>query len=80
MNRQWPIAAAACGLVLGGMIVSHAVYARNPPPPAPIYNPYPPGILPDDLVSEIDRVLREVDVIFKQSACKGGAPCRRHDS
>src|SRR5258708_14393755 len=30
---------------------------------APIYNPYPPGILPPDLNSEIERVLREIDVI-----------------
>jgi cytochrome c peroxidase len=28
-----------------------------------IYNPYPPGILPSDLDSEIARVLREIDVI-----------------
>jgi cytochrome c peroxidase len=28
-----------------------------------VYNPYPPGILPPDLDSEIARVLREVDVI-----------------
>src|SRR3984893_4502743 len=28
-----------------------------------IYNPYPPGILPPDLKSEIARVLREIDVI-----------------
>jgi cytochrome c peroxidase len=33
------------------------------PSPSPIYNPYPPGILPDDLNSEINRVLREIDVI-----------------
>jgi len=32
---------------------------RIPPP----YNPYPPGILPADLNSEIARVLREVDFI-----------------
>src|ERR1700737_1579265 len=32
-------------------------------PPFPIYNPYPPGILPADLDSEIARVLREIDVI-----------------
>lgn len=31
--------------------------------PAPIYNPYPPGILPSNLSSEIARVQREVDVI-----------------
>ena len=29
----------------------------------PIYNPYPPGILPSDLSSEVARVQREVDVI-----------------
>ena len=32
---------------------------RIPPP----YNPYPPGILPPDINSEIARVLREVDFI-----------------
>ncbi len=31
------------------------------------YNPYPPGILPDDLVSEIDRVLREIAVIEQRA-------------
>ena len=34
---------------------------RDTPPP--VYNPYPPGILPPDLGSEIARVLREIDVI-----------------
>src|SRR5260370_860267 len=32
-------------------------------PPPPFYNPYPHGILPADLNSEIARVLREVDNI-----------------
>jgi cytochrome c peroxidase len=31
--------------------------------PFPIYNPYPAGILPSDLNSELARVLREVDFI-----------------
>src|SRR6266852_9053760 len=31
------------------------------------YNPYPPGILPPDLVSEIARVRREVQFIFNQA-------------
>jgi cytochrome c peroxidase len=37
-----------------------------PPKPTPtptVYNPYPPGILPPDIESEIARVLREVDFI-----------------
>jgi cytochrome c peroxidase len=35
--------------------------------PAPIYNPYPPGILPPDLDSEIARVQREMTSIFKEA-------------
>ena len=33
----------------------------------PIYNPYPPGILPSDLHSEIGRVQREMTGIFKEA-------------
>jgi cytochrome c peroxidase len=32
-----------------------------------VYNPYPPGILPSDLDSEIARVRREVQFIFNQA-------------
>ncbi len=39
---------------------------REEPPPPP-YNPYPPGILPPDLNSEIARVRREVRFIFNQA-------------
>src|SRR6266850_8566489 len=35
-------------------------------PPTP-YNPYPPGILPADLESEIERVSREITVIYQQA-------------
>src|SRR5260370_9741415 len=31
------------------------------------YNPYPPGILPADLQSELDRVQRELSFIFHQA-------------
>src|SRR5260370_41239765 len=42
--------------------------AKAPPTPTPTpYNPYPPGILPPDLDSEIQRVLREINVIFQQA-------------
>src|SRR6266404_1775634 len=34
------------------------------PQPFPMYNPYPPGILPADLEAEIGRILREGQVIF----------------
>jgi cytochrome c peroxidase len=43
---------------------------KNKPKPKPkptpmpaVYNPYPPGILPADLNAEINRVLREINVI-----------------
>ena len=40
----------------------------NKPPATPaVYNPYPPGILPADLDSEIARVRREVNLIFQQA-------------
>jgi cytochrome c peroxidase len=32
----------------------------------PIYNPYPPGILPADLDSEIARILRETQTVFSR--------------
>ena len=35
--------------------------------PVPAYNPYPPGILPPDLDSEIGRVQREVRFIFNEA-------------
>src|SRR5882724_6629479 len=38
---------------------------RDTPPP--FYNPYPPGILPADLDSEIARVIREVDFIENEA-------------
>src|SRR5882724_10634045 len=33
----------------------------------PLYNPYPPGILPADLVPEIARVRREIQGIFDEA-------------
>jgi cytochrome c peroxidase len=53
-----------CLIVLGVMMVPRGVPAQDTHPvPIPIYNPYPPGILPPDLNSEIQRVLREIDVV-----------------
>jgi cytochrome c peroxidase len=55
--------------ISGALILSHAVSAQTAkpewvtPPTPPIYNPYPPGILPADLNPELARVVREVDVI-----------------
>src|SRR5258705_5594167 len=55
----------ACVAVMASFIlVSFEVAAQATPP---IYNPYPPGILPADLVAEIARVRREVQGIFQEA-------------
>jgi len=48
---------------LSGSAQQKAQKNKPPPPPPAIYNPYPPGILPLDLDPEVERVLREIDVI-----------------
>src|SRR5437899_10669762 len=58
----------ACLMVLGALFIFRGLLAHTQTSqidtpqatPVPIYNPYPPGILPDDLNSEINRVLREI--------------------
>ena len=67
----WVLVAATYATVLGILTVSHVVSVQGgeapPPPLPPIYDPYPPGILPDDLESEIERVRREVNGIFEEA-------------
>jgi cytochrome c peroxidase len=58
--------------VLGILIGFHAgsaqdVKGKKPPATPTAYNPYPPGILPADLQSELDRVEREIAFIFQQA-------------
>ena len=73
MYRRPLITLIACATLMASLIlVSPAVAAQpekgKPPPPAPtVYNPYPPGILPDDLESEIARVRREVRGLFDEA-------------
>jgi hypothetical protein len=50
-----------CLIVLGATMITRGVSAQNAP--AANYFPYPPGIIPADLVPEIDRVNREVNLI-----------------
>ncbi|QNI30888.1 hypothetical protein H7849_17440 [Alloacidobacterium dinghuense] len=50
--------AAACVTIAVAMFISsHIVHGQSAPT---VYNPYPPGILPADLNSEIARVQREI--------------------
>ena len=53
-----------CAVALCMSVAQRTVSAQNvAAPAAPVYNPYPPGILPPNLNSEIQRVLREIDFI-----------------
>jgi cytochrome c peroxidase len=64
-KRVLVMASGTLVMLLGAAILSRAVAdeKEDKERPFPIYNPYPPGILPDNLDSEIARVLREIDVI-----------------
>jgi cytochrome c peroxidase len=76
-GRAFGVVSGTLAMILAALIFSQSVSAqreisdsaRKPPKeiqPTP-YNPYPPGILPADLDSEIARVLREIDGIFLQA-------------
>ena len=72
------ITSAVCAAGLIAIIVgSHAVSAQDEhgkkekQPPA--YNPYPPGILPSDLDSEIFRVRTEIKGIETEALAQWGA-------
>src|SRR5260370_14816708 len=60
-----------CAAVLGALLLSYSpVAAQDKNSPVPPYNPYPPGILPGDLNSEIERVLREVDLVERRALAR----------
>ena len=62
-TRLLMVGAVACVTIAAGMVVStHIVRGQSSPP---IYNPYPPGILPSDIASEETRVQTEIAGIFK---------------
>src|ERR1700692_2025511 len=53
----------AVTLLISTRLTGAAAAWHDPDTPPPIYNPYPQGILPSDINSEIARVIREVDNI-----------------
>ncbi|HEY4049821.1 MAG TPA: cytochrome c peroxidase [Acidobacteriaceae bacterium] len=62
---------AACATIgVAVSITTHRVRGQSEAASAPAYNPYPPGILPSDLSSEIARVQREVDVIENRALAR----------
>src|ERR1700730_2476635 len=67
-RRLIAVMIVCAGVAAAVLISTRPISAQNDQhekgePPFPIYNPYPPGILPANLNSEIARVLREIDVI-----------------
>src|SRR5580658_8136477 len=75
------ITSAVCAAGLIAVIVgSHAVSAQDEhaskgdkDKPPPVYNPYPPGILPADLNSEIMRVQQEIRGIEAEAMAQAQA-------
>src|SRR5437870_5791267 len=61
------ITSAVCSAVLLSLLISPGAAKETPKPPPTAYNPYPPGILPDDLDSEIARVQSEVNFIENEA-------------
>src|SRR5260370_4028903 len=60
-----------CVAVIGALLLSYSpAAAQDKSSPVPPYNPYPPGILPGDLNSETERVLREVDLIESRALAR----------
>ena len=49
-----------CLMVLGALMITQGISAQKT---VSDYFPYPPGVIPPDLVTEIERVNREVRVI-----------------
>jgi cytochrome c peroxidase len=56
------IAGVSATAALAMILTTHIVHGQSQPP-ATIYNPYPTGILPADITTELARVEREVDFI-----------------
>src|SRR5882757_183360 len=72
-RRTQILLSAGCSIVVAAIIISQIVSGQpdtiedQTALATPVYNPYPPGILPSDLNAEIARVLREIDVIEERA-------------
>jgi cytochrome c peroxidase len=65
------VSLAVCAIFAGTLLVASATEAgshdKPPPPSPPVYNPYPPGILPADINTEEQRVEGEIHGIFEEA-------------
>jgi cytochrome c peroxidase len=59
-RRLIALATAFATVAVAMSISNHVVHGQSTPPPPYPYNPYPPGILPSNISSELARILREV--------------------
>src|ERR1700739_1342782 len=59
LKKALSVASTVCLIAVGYTVITYAQQTSSPA----VYNPYPHGILPANLESEIARVLREIDVI-----------------
>jgi cytochrome c peroxidase len=59
-RRLIALATAFATVAVAMSISNHVVHGQSTPPPPYPYNPYPSGILPSNISSELARVLREV--------------------
>ena len=62
-RRLIAFATAFATIAVAMSITKHTVHGQT----APVYNPYPPGILPSNINSELARVLREVEFIENEA-------------
>jgi cytochrome c peroxidase len=67
------VSLSVCMIFAGTLLVAPATEAGSPgypppgyPPSPPIYNPYPPGILPSDISPEEQRIQTEIQGIFEE--------------
>src|SRR5258708_13226071 len=57
----------AIGFVSSGNVHAQTAQSVAPAPALPIYDPYPPGVLPTDIASEIQRVRLEENAIEREA-------------
>jgi cytochrome c peroxidase len=63
-TRVLALTSACVAVAVVTLSFTHVVHGQiGTQPPGTIYDPYPPGILPSNISSEIQRVLREIDGI-----------------
>jgi cytochrome c peroxidase len=60
------LAGVSVTAALAMILTTHIVHGQSQPPTS-IYNPYPPGILPSDIATELARVEMEVDGIEQEA-------------